>query len=300
MQPRRITVILNPAAGAENEGSLQGHLTEIFAQHDIGCQIHVIGSGDEITRAAEAAVRGGHDAVVAGGGDGTVSAVASALVDTECALGVLPVGTLNHFARDLHIPLEVEKAAQTIATGEIRQVDVGEVNGKIFINNSSLGLYPSMLRGREQEQRLGRSKRMALFWALLAVLRRYPLLLVRLTTDDGKEVTRRTPVVFIGNNKYEMKGFEIGTRLSLDGGKLAVYVARHHGRWGLIRMGIEAVLGRLHRGADFDFVTTEEIKIETRKKRLHVSTDGEVSTFVPPLLYRIRPLALRVIVPAAE
>ena len=300
MHPRRITVILNPAAGAENKVSLQGRLTEFFAQRDIGCQIHLIGPGDEIARTAQAAVRDGHDAVVAGGGDGTVSAVASALVDTECALGVLPVGTLNHFAKDLHIPSDVAKAADVIATGEIRQVDVGEVNGKIFINNSSLGLYPSMLRGREREQRLGRSKTMALWWALLAVLRRYPLLRVRLTTDDGKEFTRRTPVVFIGSNQYEMKGFEIGSRLSLDGGKLALYVARHHGRWSLIRMGIEAVLGRLHRGADFDFVSTEEIKIETGRNKLHVSTDGEVSAFVPPLLYRIRPLALRVIVSAAE
>lgn len=300
IHPRQITVILNPAAGAENEDSLQGRLTEMFAQHDIGCQIHLIGSGDEITRITKGAVRSGHDAVVAGGGDGTVNAVAGALVDTGCALGVLPIGTLNHFAKDLHIPLDVVKAAHTIATGETRQIDVGEVNGKVFINNSSLGLYPSMLHGRAQEQRLGRSKRMALFWALLAVLRRYPLVLVRLTSDDGQELTRRTPVVLIGNNKYEMHGLEIGSRLSLDGGKLAVYVARHHGRWGLIRMGIEAVLGRLQHGADFDFVSTEEMKIETRKKRVHVSTDGEVSTFIPPLLYRIRPLALRVIVPATD
>ena len=299
-QSRRITVILNQAAGAENEGALSGRLTEIFAQHGIVCRIHLLKPGEEITRITAAAMRDGCDAVVAGGGDGTVNAVAAALVDAECALGVLPVGTLNHFAKDLRIPLDAEKAAHTIATGEIRRIDVGEVNGKIFVNNSSLGLYPSVVRGRVHEQRLGRSKWVALFWAALAVLRRYPLLLVRLTTGDGKEFRRRTPVVFIGNNQYQMKGFEIGSRLSLDGGKLAVYVAHHHGRWGLLRMGIEAVLGKLHRGVDFDFLSTKEIKIETRRKKLHVSTDGEVSKFVPPLLYRIRPRALRVIVPAAE
>ena len=121
------------------------------------------------------------------------------------------MGTFNHFAKDLRIPLAVEKAALTIATGEIRRVDVGEVNGKIFVNNSSLGLYPSMVRGREQEQRLGRSKWMALFWATLAVLRRHPVLVVRLTSRDGQELIRRTPVVFIGNNQYELKGFEIGS-----------------------------------------------------------------------------------------
>jgi diacylglycerol kinase family enzyme len=297
MLPRRITVILNPAAGTENEASLGERLRGIFAQHEIACQIDQISSGDEIIKAAEAAVRSGHEAVVAGGGDGTVNAVASALVGTQCALGVLPVGTLNHFAKDLGIPLDIVEAAHATATGEVRAVDVGEVNGKIFINNSGLGLYPSVVRGRNQQQRLGRSKKMAFFWAVLSVLRRYPLLQVCFTTDTGDEFTRLTPVVFIGNNKYEMKGFEIGSRHSLEGGKLAVYVARHHCRWGLIRMGIEAILGRLHRGIDFDFVSTEEIKIETKKKMLNVSADGEVSKLIPPLIYRIRPLALRVIAP---
>ena len=300
MESRRVAVILNPTAGAEKEGALLGRLTEIFTQHNIQSEIHLIGPGDEITKIAQAAARGGNFAVIAGGGDGTVSAVASALLNTECALGVLPVGTLNHFAKDLGIPLDAEKAAEIIATGEIRRVDVGEINGKIFINNSSLGLYPSLVRGRNQELRLGRSKWMAFLWALLAVLRRYPLLGVRLTSGDGQQITRRTPVVFIGNNQYEMKGFEIGTRASLVQGKLAVYVAHHNGRAALIRMGMGAVLGSLHRGADFDFLSAEELQIESARRKIHVSTDGEVSTQVPPLIYRIRPLALRVIVPAAK
>jgi diacylglycerol kinase family enzyme len=300
MQARRITVILNPTAGAENESTLQGRLTTIFAPYQIDCRILVIKPGDEITKIAAAARKDGADAVVAGGGDGTVNAVASALVDSECALGILPVGTLNHFAKDLRIPLDVDEAAKTIATGEVRKIDAGEVNGKIFVNNSSLGLYPSMVRGRKLEQRLGRSKWVALFWAALAVLRRYSNFSVRLTSGDGREFRRRTPLVFIGNNQYQMKGFEIGSRQSLDRGELVVYVAPHGGRLGLLRIGLRAFLGMVKRGADFDFVCTKEIKIETRKKATHVSTDGEVSLMVPPLLYRIRPLALRVIVSANE
>ncbi len=299
-KPRRVTVILNTKAGAEKEGALRGRLTEIFAQHNVECEIHLIGPGDAITKIAKTAARDDSYAIVAGGGDGTVNAVASALLDSECALGVLPVGTLNHFAKDLGIPLDMEKAAEIIVTGGIRRIDVGEVNGKIFVNNSSLGLYPSMVRGRDHEQRLGRSKWMAFLWAILAVMRRYPLLGIRLTSGDGRQITRRTPVVFIGNNQYEMKGFEIGTRLSLDQGKLAVYVAHHNGRAALIRMGIEAVLGRLHRGADFDYLSAEELQIETTRRKIQVSTDGEVLTYVPPLIYRIRPLALRVIAPAAK
>ena len=300
MKSRRVAVILNTAAGAEKEGALRGRLTEIFTQHGIKCEFHLIGPGDAIVRIAQAAVRDGNYAVVAGGGDGTVNAVASALVNTECALGVLPVGTLNHFAKDLGIPLDAEKAAEVIATGAIRRVDVGEVNGNIFINNSSLGLYPSIVQGREHEQRLGRSKWMAFMWAFLAVMRRYPLHEVRLTAGDGRQITRRTPVVFVGNNQYQLKGLEIGKRPALDQGKLAVYVAHQNGRAGLIRMGIEAVLGRVRRGADFDFLSTEELQIETARGKINVSTDGEVAACVPPLIYRIRPLALRVITPAAK
>ena len=194
MQSRLVTVILNRTAGAEKEGALRGRLVEILKEHGIQVEIRVVQGGSEITKLVKSAVRNGSFAVAAGGGDGTVSAVASGLIDSECALGVLPVGTFNHFAKDLRIPLDVERAAQTIATGEIRRVDVGEVNGRIFVNNSSLGLYPSMVHGREQGQRLGRGKWIALFWATLAVLRRCPLLSVRLTSRDGQQLMRRTPV----------------------------------------------------------------------------------------------------------
>ncbi len=298
MESRQLTVILNRAAGTENEGVLRGRIAKILKEHGIQVEIRMVQRGSGITELAKSAVQNGSFAVAAGGGDGTVSAVASALIDSECTLGVLPLGTFNHFAKDLRIPLDVEKAALTIATGEIRRVDVGEVNGKIFVNNSSLGLYPSMVRGREQEQRLGRSKWMALFWATLAVLRRHPVLVVRLTSRDGEELIRRTPVVFIGNNQYELKGFEIGSRSSLDGGELAIYVAHQDRPATLIRMGVEAVLGRLHRGVDFDFLSTENLQIEAARRTIQVATDGEVSPFAPPLLYRIRPLALRVIVPS--
>lgn len=300
MPSRLLTVILNCAAGAKNQSAVRDRIVKILEEHGLRVEVHMFEGGGDLTELAKSAVRSGSFAVVAGGGDGTVNAVASALVDSQCALAILPLGTLNHFAKCLKIPLDVEKAAQTIATGQIRRVDVGEVNGKVFVNNSSLGLYPRMVRGREREQRLGRSKWVALFWATLATLRRYPLLSVRLISDGGQQLTRRTPVVFIGNNQYELKGFEIGSRPSLDAGKLAVYVAHKDRPATLIRMGLEAIFGRLRRGRDFDFLSTENLKIEATRSALQVATDGEVATLAPPLLYRIRPLALRVIVPVAS
>src|SRR4029079_14151203 len=115
----------------------------------------------------------GDELLVVGGGDGTISAAASALVGTDTRLGILPLGTLNHFARDLGIPTDLDEAAQLIARGHVRRVDVGEMNGRIFINNSAIGLYPLMVVDRDlQRRRLGRSKRVAMLVASLRTLAR--------------------------------------------------------------------------------------------------------------------------------
>jgi diacylglycerol kinase family enzyme len=298
MKPPCITVILNASAGVKTGESLRERLIKDLEQQGARVDLHIVEHGKGMTELAKSAVEGGAMVVVAGGGDGTVNAVASALVDTECALGVLPTGTLNHFAKDLGIPLDLEKASEVIALGVVRKVDVGEVNGRIFVNNSSLGLYPKIVRGREEVQRLGRGKWTALFWSTLAVLRHYPMLTVGLSSTKGGPFKRRTPLVFVGNNEYEMKGFEIGSRPRLDGGKLAVYVAPKDGPAALLRMGVAAVFGMLRRGVDFDFLATEKLRVDATRKTIQVATDGEVRSFVPPLLYRIRPLALKVIAPA--
>jgi diacylglycerol kinase family enzyme len=124
------------------------------------------------------------------------------------------------------------------------------------------------------------------------------MLTVGLSSAKGGQFIRRTPLVFVGNNQYEMKGFEIGSRRMLDGGKLSVYVAPKDGPAALLRMGVEAVFGMLRRGVDFDFLSTENLRVDATRKTIEVATDGEIGSFVPPLLYRLRPLALKVIAPA--
>ncbi len=250
--------------------------------------------------AARAALARGVQIVVAGGGDGTINAVASVMVDTKVAFGVLPLGTLNHFAKDLGIPLALEAAVRNVAEGRRASVDVGEVNERIFLNNSSLGLYPDMVRDREKQQsRLGRGKWLAALWASLAVLRRYPFLSVRVAVGDtALAQARRTPFVFIGNNAYTMEGFDIGARARLDAGTLSLYVAQHPGRLALLRFAVLALCGRLAQERDFDVLLAEKMDITTHRKRLRVATDGEVTVMATPLRYRTRPGALTVIVPA--
>ncbi len=243
--PSRVVAVINPGAGKGDATELVDSLTQRFKSAGLATEVIFSQNGAEIVQAARSAVQQKPLAIIAGGGDGTINAVASALVDTRIPLGVLPLGTLNHFAKDLHIPLELEEATRNIMAGHLVNIDVGEVNDRIILNNSSLGLYPSIVRLRDQQQeRLGRGKWPAFVWAALTVLHRYPFLNVRLSID-GNELTRRTPFVFIGNNEYEMESFNIGSRGCLNAGQLSLYMPHATGRWGLLRLGFRALAGRL-------------------------------------------------------
>jgi diacylglycerol kinase family enzyme len=292
-----VPVLLNGAAGQGRAGSDAARVEDALRAAGLTPRIISCETG-ELGEAAQRVAREKPRVVVAGGGDGTINAVASAVVGSDTALGVLPLGTLNHFAKDLKIPLELPQASQTIAAGHTVNVDVGCVNGRVFLNNSSLGLYPQIVRARESQQRtLGRGKWPALARATWLVFRRSPVLRLRLCLDE-LETQYVASLVFIGNNRYVMEGFNLGTRERLDAGVLSLYATQRRGRWGLFRLAFRALVGRLEQAQDFDALTAQTIVIDTRHRRLPVATDGEVNVIETPLEYAIRPRALRVIVPA--
>ena len=293
-----MVVILNRAAGTSAKtDEIDARVREAFAAAGAEAQIEHPSETRNLSAIAEAAAAGGDDLVVAGGGDGTISAVASALAGTSKRLGVLPLGTLNHFAKDLAIPLDLAAAVETIVRGRVAEVDVGEVNGRVFINNSSLGLYPQIVAHREQQQeQLSRGKWAAFVWASVGALRRFPFLNLRITLE-GKQLVRRTAFLFVGNNEYQIAGFNMGGRTCIDRGNLGLYLTHRTGRLGLFRLGLRALFGRVEQAEDFDAFCVQEATIEARRPRLLVATDGEVTSLSTPLYYRIRPRALRVMVP---
>jgi diacylglycerol kinase family enzyme len=217
-------------------------------------------------------------------------------VGRDIPLGVLPLGTLNHFAKDLKIPLGLEEAAQVVLDGTLCQVDVGQVNGRVFLNNSSLGVYPAIVRLRERYRATGLGKWVAALWASLTVLRRNPFMAVRIIVDDQATV-RRTPFVFVGNNEYRMAGLQAGSRDSLVGRHLAVYVLNAEHRTGLLRLGWQILVKGVDHVKELDLLTVDSATIETRRPWLQVALDGEVVPLQSPLEYRIRPGAIRVHVP---
>jgi diacylglycerol kinase family enzyme len=288
-------VIMNRGAGGP--GDPQARIVGLFRAHGETPRIVQPNGDDDICSIARQAAESSERIVVAAGGDGTVSAVAAELAGTGKILGVLPIGTMNHFAKDLRIPLDLETAVRTISEGEVAAVDVGEVNGRIFINNSSLGIYPRIVSRREaQQQRLARGKWPAFLWATIQALRRFPFLDLRIAFE-GQQIFRRTAFLFVGNNEYETAGFHLGSRTCVNAGKLGLYLSHRTGRFGLFRLAFRALFGRVDQEKDFDVFCVEEARIETRKRRLLVALDGEIERMETPLHYRIRAGALRVLVP---
>lgn len=236
------------------------------------------------------------DNIVVGGGDGSISAAASVLAGGNLPLGILPLGTFNHFARDLGIPLDPEAAVALIARRHVRAVDVGEVNGKVFLNNSSLGIYPHLVAERDRVRRHGLAKWGAIVLAFCRVLWRLPRPRLRVRMP-GWEIERRTPCLFIGNNFYQVDTFAVARRPRLEGGELCLYIVNRQSRLALLLLAVKIVLGRLEPARDLILARAEAVEISAGRHRLRVALDGESLTLRPPLRYRVRPRALRVIVP---
>jgi diacylglycerol kinase family enzyme len=300
---RRVVALMNAGAGAFSQALAEDVRTSLaagLAQHGVTAEIKFV-EGDGLHDAAERALaqakRGEIDAVVVGGGDGSIRTVASVLAGTSVPLGVLPLGTLNHFAKDLGIPLPVEEAAAAIAAGHLRVVDLAEVNGEIFINNSSIGIYPYMVIDRERRRANHRlAKWIAMVPAFFRMLRHFPRRRLRIQAE-GFARPYRTPCLFVGNNEYGTELFTFGRRRRFDTGELWFYVVKPRDPLEFFWMVCRLCFGRLDQARDLETLQLREAEISAKTSRLPVALDGEVKIMRTPLKYRSRPRALRVIVP---
>ena len=293
-------LLINRGGGAvDADRTIADKVEAAIAGAGIAADIELVNGGECEDRCRTIAERG-DPLLIVGGGDGTVSAAASALAGTETSLGILPLGTLNHFARDLDIPTDLDKAAGLIAEGPERRVDVGEMNGRIFINNSAIGLYPLMVINRDhQRERLGRSKQLAMLVASVRTLARFDHRRLTLTVNEERKSRIDTPLLFVGNNDYRIDLGAPGSRESLEAGELCVMVMRKNTRRGLLAATFRALIGRSRPDDMIRIEAVERLRVESRRGRLAVSLDGEVVRVAPPLDYRIRKRALRVIAPPA-
>ena len=292
----RVAVLLNPSSGPKREGAAESDIRGAFEALAIDADIIPLKSAAEATHQISERVRAGFDSVVAAGGDGTVSIVGAALAGTNTALGVLATGTFNHFARDMRIPSDLQAAVEIIAKGHTTSVDVADVNGHAFLNNSSLGFYPTLVAERDRRVKQGMLKAVAVAPAFLTAMWRFPNLTVRLRTEEAGLATR-TPFLFIGNNEYVFSGLQAGSRERLSDGRLQLCAVASPGRWTLLKSVLLAITGRIDAAPEVLMVGTTWARIETLRRHVRVALDGELVRLRSPLVYSIRPGALKVLVP---
>ncbi len=294
-------LILNQGAGAvtgERADVTPETLRAAFAAGGADVAVQLT-SPAQLEAAVRAAAARRPEAIIVGGGDGTISTTAACLAGTPIALGVLPLGTLNHFARDLGLPAAWREAATALATGTMRQVDVGEVNGTVFINNCSIGSYPEAVRRREILRREhGRGKWVAMAMASATVFRRLRRVRVRIELPDTV-LTLRTPFVFIGNNRYSGHLLSYSLRPRLDEAQLSIYTTRARRHLTLLRLTWQSLVHSIDLADALEVHTAREAVITSLTGQpLPVAVDGELVNLTPPLRFRIRPGALRVIAPS--
>ncbi|SMH59610.1 diacylglycerol/lipid kinase family protein [Azospirillum agricola] len=295
----KVAVILNQSAGSLVDRPLEGPVSAVRAAFEAqGAEVDLrTVEGAACTGEIERALASDADCVVVGGGDGTVHTAVRLALPTGKALGVLPLGTLNLLARDLAIPLEIEAAAQALAAGSMRAIDVAEVNGEPYLNSSVLGFYPAVVQERERHRKLHR----LLKWpgaavALAKTLYRLPMLDVRLDWGDGPRRVR-TPVLAVSNNPYDDGFGLVLRRASLDGGRLGVYVAHQRSALAMLRLMGRLVTGTWRQDEALDTFTVTSLTVHSRRRTLKMVNDGEVRKMAGPLHYRIRPEALKVLAP---
>ncbi|MDZ4395037.1 diacylglycerol/lipid kinase family protein [Cypionkella sp.] len=294
----KLALVLNGAAGKKdalaNEDKIRERLTPNVGEY----VTYSVRSGADIAGAAQRAAREGADVVVALGGDGTQSAVAGALAGSDTVMGVLPGGTFNYFARELGVGETLDAALDTLLSGRVGRMDVGEVNGRIFLNNASFGVYPKILERREAVyKRWGRS-RVAAYWSVLLTLweLRDPMHLS--LTLDGAKRDFRTPLAFVARSAYQLDNMGLEGAEAVRDGQLALFLVKGHSPRHLITAAFRLAIGKTARGQDFDLLIADEILIETRQLRRLLAFDGEKERATGPFRLRVQRDALSVIVPA--
>lgn len=295
--PSGVTAVLNVGSGAQRQHELTDLVARVFAEYNIECDLRLARHPRDIPRFTREAVKAGRNMVLAGGGDGTISTVASVLCGTQTVLGVLPCGTFNYFARLHGISVDAEAALRACIEGQVSSVPLGEVNGRVFLNNASMGLYPSLLKEREETyKRWGRSQLMAFLSGAWGLVRPHPYLDIDMIVE-GKQKTFVTPLIFAASNCHQIEEFGLPGAPCIDQQKLAFYVLPPVGRLGLLRLGWRMLRRKLAPSRDFQLLCSEEAHVHTRRRSMTVAYDGELQRMNSPLAFRLRPDAIRVMVP---
>ncbi|TQS74075.1 hypothetical protein ERN12_08750 [Rhodobacteraceae bacterium] len=293
--PTKVFLIANPNSGQNSraEEPLQAAL-DVFGPQ---ARIYRWEPGREISETVERAVRDGADLIVAAGGDGTVMAVAQAMLGRDVPMGVLPLGTFNFFARGLRLSEDPTEAAQQILNGQSHAIRVGTVEGRVFLNNASLGIYPSILKARESIYRRWGRHRIVAYWSVVRTFLKFQKPMHIELHTDGETITQDTPLVFVARSAYQLDFFGLEGAQAIGDDAFAVLVAKAEGRSGLFKLAWRLVTRTMREGRDYDLIRAKDLTIHTRSKRSLLAFDGEKSRLPSPFSFRMHPDLLNIILP---
>ncbi|MGS4983273.1 Diacylglycerol kinase family enzyme [Pseudosulfitobacter pseudonitzschiae] len=298
--PLKAHVLVNLKSGRGSGQPDMQDLERAFREHGIDAHVIRLSPGDDIPARAAQLARDGAELVVAAGGDGTICGVASGLVGTQTVMGVIPLGTFNYFGRSLNIPETAPEAIEVIARNRPKELPVGLINDRVFLNNASLGIYPQILRTRETVYaRWGRS-RVAAYWSVLKTMVRLPRRLKLQVTIDGETREIKTSLLFAVSNAFQLEQMGLEGTECIEAGQLAVLIAPNRGRMGLLKNGIALMLGLAQRDQDFDLLCAQSLHITCKRKSLLIARDGERTRIRGPFDLELRQGALKVLTPGGE
>ncbi len=291
-EPAPLPVIVNRSGGTAGRmgDDLEPKLREAFAA--VGCGIDLqLCEGEAIGQAIERSA--GAPVVAIGGGDGTLGQAAGKLAQAGSALGILPLGTRNHLALQLGIPADLTAAARIIAGSHRSRIDLARAGDRVFSNNASIGIYTHLVRQRDQ--RSG-PKWLATIPAAFDVLRHWRAQHFLLSIDGTTRKTK-TPLLFIGNNRYTLDAGSVGTRDSLNDGRLSLYSVAAQTPFQLLGFAVRAALGRANPDRDFAELADAAEVVVGGRTMIDVAFDGEVERMALPLTFAILAQALEVMTP---
>jgi diacylglycerol kinase family enzyme len=288
-QPLPVIVNRNGGTASSLGDKLEATLREAFGEQTI--ELHLV-EGKDIAAMVERFA--GRPVVAVGGGDGTQGSAAAVLAGCDTALAILPLGTRNHLARQLGIPLDLAEAAKLATGGRREPIDLAKAGERVFVNNASIGMYTKLVRERDKRWGPKWLGTIPAAWIVLRTLRARPLWL----SIDGERRRVVTPLLFIGNNRYSLDAGKLGQRESLSNGVLSLYAIERKGALALLGFAMRALLGRADPERDFcELADAREVTIEDTGP-IAVAFDGEVERMTLPLIFGIIPGALEVVVPA--
>lgn len=295
MKPYRYYILLNVNSGSVQAASITGEsLSDALAQKGLDAVVDADPHADFPDRIARA-LQSDAEVIVAAGGDGTVTALAQALLGTDKIMGILPLGTANLLAKDLGIPLELDAWIDALPAMEPHNIDVGTVNDRIFLHKVVIGVLPALAAGREYIRGEGGAAVIGFLRFLKRRLERTRRIAVAVAVDGGSPRAERVQALAVASNSYDEGVGMFFSRSSLCDGKLTIYRLKHLTLGDMIRLTFRMFLGRWRDDEALTIEDATSVSIASKKPSLKVMLDGEVETIDTPLTFGVHPCALPIL-----